>query len=103
MQQGTNGFKQFKKRVSILLRRYFLLDFPDVKLLDKVRQFTPEERYAIYIFGGKQCAECKKDFTDIKEMEADHHEQWKFGGETSLKNGRALCIECNQALKQNVK
>lgn len=102
MQQGTNDLSSLKERVSIL-RRYFLLEFPDVKLLDKQRQFTLEERYAIYTLAGKQCAICKKDFTDIKEMEADHHEQWAFGGETTLKNGRALCIECNKKLKENVK
>ena len=101
MQQGTNDLSSLRERVSIL-RRYFLLDFPDVKLLDTQRQFSPEERYAIYILAGKQCAECKKDFADIKEMEADHHDQWKFGGETTLKNGRALCIECNQKLKKKV-
>ena len=101
MQQGTNDISSLKERVSIL-RRYFLQDYPDVKLLDDKRQFSEEERYAIYILSGNQCAECARKLKDIKEMEADHNEQWAFGGETTLNNARALCIECNQKLKKKI-
>ena len=51
MQQGTNDNQNLKNRVSIL-RRYFLLEHPDVKILDNKRQFSPEERYVIYVNSG---------------------------------------------------
>ncbi len=60
MQQGTSDLSSLKDRVSIL-RRFFLEEFTDVELLDKKRQFTPEERYAIWIINGKECSECKKN------------------------------------------
>lgn len=101
MQQGTNDLNSLKTRVSIL-RRFFLVEHPDVELLDTQRHFTDEERHVIYVLGGKLCAECQKEIS-LKEMEADHHRQWKFGGATTLKNGRCLCQECNLKLKENVK
>lgn len=100
MQQGTNDIVSLKTRISILTR-YFLLDYPEIRILDKKRHFTPEERFVIHVLGGKQCASCHK-ILDIKEMEADHIDQHKFGGETVLKNARALCGECNLKEKKNV-
>jgi hypothetical protein len=102
MQQGTNDISSLKNRVSIL-RRYFLLDYPDVRLIDKKRQFTDEERHVIYIMAGKQCSLCGKKFSDIDEMEADHPHQHAFGGETTLKNARALCSPCNEREKTTKK
>jgi hypothetical protein len=99
MQQGTNDLTGLRER-ALILRRYFLLENPDVRILDTKRAFTYEERYAIYIMSGKVCAACGRKLDDIKEMEADHQDQHAFGGETTLKNARALCIECNGKLKK---
>jgi hypothetical protein len=94
MQQGTNDVNSLRARVSIL-RRYFLLANPDVAIRDKKRTFTEEERTAIWILGGKQCAVCSKPLP-LDEMQADHHIQWAHGGATTLENGRCLCENCNQ-------
>jgi len=102
LQQGTNDINSLRSRVSTL-RRYFLMSYPDVALRDPKREFTEEERLAIYILGGKRCGACSTEFADITEMEADHKRQWAFGGTTSLKNGRALCSTCNKAAAQKVK
>jgi hypothetical protein len=102
MQQGTNDLNSLKQRVSIL-RRYFLQDYPDVELRDKKRAFTEEERLAIFILSGKHCSGCKRPFKDIDEMEGDHQLQWAHGGPTTLKNGRALCVNCNKGLAKKVK
>ena len=102
IQQGTNDINSIKQRVSIL-RRYFLIDHPDVSLRDKKRAFSQEERYAIFVLSGKQCANCSKALKDISEMQADHISQWAHGGPTLLKNARALCEICNQALAKKVK
>lgn len=102
MQQGTNDLSGLRER-ALILKRYFLLENPDVRILDKKRAFTFEERYAIYINSGMKCSNCGKNFTDIKEMEADHIDQHAFGGETTLKNARSLCVECNSKLKTTKK
>lgn len=102
MQQGTNDRASLKTRINILTR-FFLEAHPDVKILDNKRQYTEEERYVIWINGGKKCAECQKPLPDINDMEADHIQQHKHGGETTLKNARSLCIDCNQKAKKNTK
>ena len=101
MQQGTNDLTSLQNRVSIL-RRFFLQRHPDVELRDKTRSFTDEERLAIWILGGKQCAMCRTLLPDIDDMLADHHLQWSHGGATNLKNGRSLCANCNQSEAQRV-
>ena len=101
MQQGTNDLGSLESRVGIL-RRYFLQDYPDVRIRDKTRAFTEEERFAIWILGGKQCAECGAPLHDLADMHADHHVQWAHGGETSLANGRSLCSSCNVKLAKAV-
>lgn len=101
MQQGTNDLNSLRERVSIL-RRYFLQESPNVEVKDKKREFTEEERLAIFILSGKQCRNCSIDFKDISEMHADHKKQWAHGGPTSLSNGRALCEQCNKALAKKV-
>jgi hypothetical protein len=101
IQQGTNDINSLRQRVSIL-RRYFLQNYPDVSVRDKKRAFTEEERSAIWILGGKQCAKCKKALADLSDMQADHQRQWAHGGATTLTNGRSLCENCNLAEAQGV-
>lgn len=100
MQQGTNDLNSLRERISIL-RRYFLLEHPEVSLRDKKRAFSEEERLAIWILSGKQCAICGAKL-DLADMQADHDTQWAHGGSTSLKNGRALCENCNLEQAQKV-
>jgi 5-methylcytosine-specific restriction endonuclease McrA len=101
MQQGTNDLNSLRSRVSIL-RRFFLIDYPDTPLRDKKREFTEEERIALFYLSARKCQKCATDFGDISEMEADHKAQWAHGGPTSLKNGRALCGNCNKAEAKRV-
>ena len=100
MQQGTNDLGGLSERVDILTR-YFLLDYPDIQVKDVQRLFNDQERVAIWILGGKKCANCGKEI-ELDEMQADHHTQWAYGGKTSLKNGRCLCGNCNAILAQKV-
>src|SRR5579859_2651019 len=74
MQQGTNDLNSLTQRVSTL-RKAFLQEYPDVVLRDKKRAYTEEERFAIFVLSGRQCAECKRALRDIDEMEADHESQ----------------------------
>lgn len=101
MQQGTNDLGSLERRVQILTR-YFLRENPDVLVRDRDRDFTEEERFAIWVAGAKRCANCQKELPDISDMHADHAKQWSWGGPTSLENARALCGPCNTGLAQGV-
>jgi len=101
IQQGTNDLNSLKERVSIL-RRYFLLENPDVSVRDKSRTLSSEERYAVWIMAGKRCVICGKNLTTIDEMQADHVTQWAHGGETKLSNARSLCESCNLEISKGV-
>jgi 5-methylcytosine-specific restriction endonuclease McrA len=90
-----------RDRVTVLTR-YFLLENPDILIKDKKRAFTDEERLAIWILGGKKCAECDVELS-IDDMHADHHIQWSNGGNTTLSNGRCLCQSCNTSLAKVTK
>ena len=93
--QLGNDKESMRERVRILTAR-FLQRCPDVQIKDKRRHFLPEERFAIWIIGKKQCAECEKPIA-LNEMDADHHRKWAEGGPTTLANGRCLCTSCNRA------
>ena len=99
--QQANDAKSLETRVSTMLR-FFLEEFPNTKRKDPQRNFSDGERYAIYTLSGGQCDECKKTFNDFHEFEADHEVQWVHGGETTLKNARALCKPCNAKLNKKV-
>lgn len=101
MQQGTNDKGSLETRVSILTR-HFLLENPDVKVKDRRRYFTPEERYVIYEMAGHLCSECEIHLEQLSDMHADHIHQHSFAGETTLRNARSLCAECNERLAQSV-
>lgn len=100
MQQGTNDLNSLQSRVAILTR-YFLLENPGVKLKDAKRGFSEEERLAIWILGGKRCLECESSI-ELDEMHADHHQQWAYGGATTLENGRSLCVACNTKMAKKI-
>lgn len=101
MQQGTNDLGSLEQRVGIL-RRYYLQEYPDVQIRDPKRSFSEEERLAIWILGGKKCAECNRPLPDPTAMEADHKQQWARGGPTTLENGRSLCEDCNVRLATKI-
>ena len=100
MRQG-NDKESLKTRVQIM-SRFFLLDYPSTTLRDKKRNFTEEERYAVYVIGGKKCALCGEKFLDFDAFEADHVIQWAHGGKSNLNNAQALCKSCNARKNKKV-
>jgi len=101
IQQGTNDGSSIESRVGIM-RRYFLQSFPGVSFRDPKRDFSSEERLALYILSDKKCRNCGKEIKDLEDMHADHKKQWSHGGETSLSNGRALCESCNLSIAEHL-
>jgi len=100
MQQGNDKLS-LEKRVNTM-KRFFLLRHPETKLRDKRRNFSEEERYAIFIRSGEKCEECGTKFRHFGEFQADHAVQWAHGGGTTLRNARALCQSCNARLGKPV-
>lgn len=100
-QQATNDRENLRWR-SNYLSREFLKANPEVKVKDKKRAFTDEERHVIWELGQRKCARCGEELADIDDMQADHIVQWSFGGETSLQNARCLCASCNQEIKETL-
>jgi hypothetical protein len=101
---GTTSLRNMEGRVEIL-KKMFLRQNSDVQIKDKVREFTAEERFAIWFRAGKQCqfVKCQKPLPTLDMMEADHVLAWKNGGATALVNAQALCRTCNSSKGARVK
>jgi len=55
--------------------------------------FSKRQRKILQILGGNQCAMCSKPH--IQGFHADHKLPFSKGGKTILRNGQALCPQCN--------
>jgi hypothetical protein len=96
--QGTTSLRNMEDRVEILTK-FFLRQYSDVQIKDKVREFNPGERYAIWFRAGKRCqnSSCGRELPTLDLMAADHVQAWINGGATALANAQCLCITCNSA------
>jgi hypothetical protein len=96
--QGTTSLRNMEDRVEILTK-FFLRQYSDVQIKDKVREFNPGERYAIWFRAGKRCqnSNCGRELPTLDLMAADHVQAWINGGATALANAQCLCITCNSA------
>lgn len=96
MRQG-NDKNSLRDRVKYLLM-FLLKEHGDAVTIndEKKRNFTEEERYALYISANKKCAICGNKIKSFDDCEADHIKPFSKGGETSLKNGQAVHMQCNR-------
>ena len=92
--QGTTNGEGIQKRADVY-HQLFLLDNTDVVSKDPKRSFTSDERYVIWILGGKVCQECGAKLETLGQMHADHVIPHSRGGTTSISNGQSLCARCN--------
>jgi superfamily II DNA or RNA helicase len=56
------------------------------------RLFSNRQRAALRLISGNQCERCGIELT---AFHADHIQPYSKGGKTELKNGQALCPQCN--------
>jgi hypothetical protein len=88
-----------RSRHEIVMRR-FLTAIPDLVLKDSKREFSHEQRLAIFYRASPpftcQSEGCDKKITQ-SDFEADHILAFTDGGPTSVENGQALCMPCNRA------
>lgn len=88
-----------EKRYEVLAKR-FLEAYPEIKQRDEQREFSHEQRLAIYRRDGGKCqlklkcdgVECSWD-----NWHADHKVPWTKGGPSTVANGQVACPACNLA------
>lgn len=93
--------ESLRTRQEILLKK-FLVEFPDTQLKDKTRNFSIEQKEAIYLICSKKCQgvsgfECpvKSEDLPFDEAEFDHKKEHTDGGLTIVSNGQVLCHDCH--------
>ena len=77
----------------------FGINFPDVPLKDENRNFSHEQRLALWR-RDKTCQlkiKCDGKILQFGDMDADHITPYSKGGKTIVSNGRASCPECNRS------
>ena len=97
--QRTGSIAAQKIRRETLIKS-LLETIPDLKPLDKRRQFTHEQRLVIFNRANGFCVnpnnnpECVETCT-WDNWHADHIDPHSGGGETTVENGQLLCPSCN--------
>ena len=102
-QTANSASQQERKRI---LTEDMLSMIPDLILLDDQRQFTHDQRAAIFRKARGKCTnpsnygdclvECGWD-----DFHADHIEPYSKGGRTTVANGQLLCRKCNLKKSNN--
>ncbi|HXH37141.1 MAG TPA: DUF262 domain-containing protein [Thermoanaerobaculia bacterium] len=87
-----------------ILMSFVFRSYPGIKVRDRRRLFTVEQRLAIWDRAGARCewrgqgsSRCDATFPNPRDADADHIVKWSRGGPTSLENGRLLCKKHNRA------
>lgn len=96
---STDSHDSLKYRHEVLAE-HFLLKMPDLKRLDGQRDFTHEQKVAIWRRDDAVCQgriKCDGVKCEWDAWEADHRAPWSKGGPTTVENGQVLCIACNRA------
>lgn len=98
---GTDSKESVAFRHEVLARSR-LLKCPELPRLDNQRQFSDEQRLAIYRKSDGRCQWRNPDGSlhDLKcpwnDWHADHIMPWSRGGKTTVENGQVLCAELNR-------
>lgn len=93
--------ERMDKRLNILMN-YILTNY-HLAPLDNQRGFTEQQKLAIWERANYQCEweengnRCKKKFPNFRDADADHIVKWSNGGETTVDNGRLLCVRHNRS------
>ena len=86
---GTTGKTRIVKRFAIM-KQHFLIEYPNLVLLDPKREFDHYEKVVIFRRDKGICKSCGKP-VQWKDYEADHIFPFSKGGLTRIENGQVLC------------
>ncbi|MEM2276853.1 MAG: DUF262 domain-containing protein [Thermoproteota archaeon] len=87
--RGTTSKDNIQKRHDIIFKRFWEY-VGSLTPLDPEREFTSEERIAIFRKYGGKCAVCGEDL-HRKVWHAHHKKPWIEGGPTTIENAELLC------------
>lgn len=76
------------------LRSRIIQDLPELVLKDTKRDFSEEQRFAIFLRDNGKC-QCCDIPCDENAFHTDHITPHDTGGETKISNGQVLCPKCN--------
>jgi len=95
--QSTDAEESIRARVETLEKRFFL-EYPNIETTDPVRDFSHEQRLAIFRRDGGICKlaiTCGGEKVGWDNWHADHLIPHVKGGKTTVSNGRVACPSCN--------
>jgi len=94
---ASDGTASIEWRHNFFLKN-FLMKFPKLETKDSMRNFTDEQKRAIF-YRDKQICQLKIKCSGKKlswgNWHADHINPYSRGGKTIVENGRVSCAECN--------
>ncbi len=93
LSRTSDGRERIQYRHDMLLREW-LLFMPGLALKDPNRDFTEEQRIAIYRRDNGICQICGNEVLFV-EFEADHIVPHSRGGQTTVANGQTTHKSCN--------
>lgn len=95
--QSTDAEESIRGRVETMERRFFLA-CPLIELVDPIRDFSHEQRLAIFRRDGGVCQlriTCEGEKVSWDNWHADHKVPHSKGGKTTVANGQIGCVKCN--------
>ena len=94
---STDSGDSIRFRLDFMLRS-LLTAFPDLERKDNQREFTPQQKLAVFRRDNGLCqVRLKCDGVKITwdEWHCDHRMPWSKGGKTSVENAQVACPSCN--------
>lgn len=91
--RGTTSSDNIKKRHEIMFKKFWEY-VGSLTPLDPQRDFTWEERIAVFRKYGGKCMVCNTDLLG-KNWHVHHKIPWSEGGPTTIENAELLCDKCH--------
>lgn len=102
--QSTDTEESIRGRVETLERSFFSA-YPDIEPIDAIRDFSHEQRLAIFRRDKGFCQlkiRCEGARVNWESWHADHKVPHSRGGKTTVSNGQLACPACNTSKGANV-
>ena len=94
---STDGVESIRGRLEHMEREFFAA-YPEIPVIDGIRNFTREQRLAIFRRDDGQCQlrlRCDGRRLSWGDWHADHVVPYSRGGTTTVSNGQVACTACN--------